>query len=68
MPKFQAQKSRCLGSFTTQEKKQLRAPIGNNNAEKQKGQNVPIVSTAESLAKEYGVSAITVKRDCWFFS
>jgi hypothetical protein len=51
-----------LGRRYNRTKKAVGAPAGNDNASKQTGQNVTIVSTAETLATQYGVSERTVKR------
>ncbi len=48
------------------EKKEVGAPIGNFNAEKQTHQNDEIVSTAEKLAEEYKVGKATIERDGQF--
>lgn len=60
------QKSYLRGKRYASEKKSRGAPTGNENAAKQKGQNVPIVSTADKLATEYSVDAKTIKRDAKF--
>jgi len=51
------------GKLYNGRKKEEGAPKGNSNAGKQLGQNDPVVSTAETVAKETGVSPATVKRD-----
>lgn len=51
-----------LGRRYNRTKKARGAPIGNNNRTKQMVQSEPIVSTAETLAVEHGVSPATVKR------
>ena len=57
------QQSYLRGLQYEREKKKPGAPEGNQNAEKQIGQNDPVVSTAERLATIHGVSAPTIKRD-----
>ena len=47
-------------------KKEKGAPEGNSNASKQKGNRCPVVSTADIVAAETGVSARTVKNDAAF--
>lgn len=42
------------------------APGNNKNAEKQIGNNCPIVSTAERLADQHSVSPRTIKNDAEF--
>ena len=51
-----------LGRIYNRRKKAEGAPAGNNNAKKQLDQNDPVVSTAEQVAAETGVSSATVKR------
>ena len=51
------------GRVYNRRKKAEGAPKGNANAAKQLGQNEPVVSTAEAVAAETGVSPATVKRD-----
>lgn len=51
-----------LGRRYNRQKKAVGAQVGNQNAGKQLDQIDPIVSTAEKLAAEHGVSAPTVKR------
>lgn len=51
-----------LGRCYNRTKKAEGAPKGNVNASKQLDQNDPVVSTAEKLGKQFGVSAPTVKR------
>lgn len=51
-----------LGRRYNRAKKAAGAQAGNSNAEKQKDQIDPVVSTAEKLAAEHGVSPATVKR------
>lgn len=55
-----------LGRRYNRQKKAVGASSGNTNASKQLDQNDPIVSTAEKLAAEHGVSAPTVKRAAKF--
>ena len=57
------QQSYLRGLQYEREKKKTGAPEGNKNAEKQIGQNEPIVSTAERLAEVHNVSPATIKRD-----
>lgn len=51
-----------LGELHERGKKPEGAPVGNQNAAKQLGQNDPVVSTADRIADQFGVSARTVKR------
>lgn len=51
-----------LGRRYNRAKKAKGAPAGNSNAAKQIDQFDPVVSTAEKLAAEHGVSPATVKR------
>ena len=51
-----------MGRRYNRAKKAQGAQAGNSNAEKQKDQIDPVVSTAEKLATEHGVSPATVKR------
>lgn len=51
-----------LGRKYNRTKKAQGAPVGNSNAEKQIAQNEPVVSTADKLAAQHGVSPATVKR------
>ena len=51
------------GRIYNRRKKKEGAPTGNNNAGKQRDQNDPVVSTAEQVAAETGVSSATVKRN-----
>lgn len=57
------QRSYLRGKRYRTEKKVVGAPIGNLNAEKQIGHNGPIVSTAQKIANQTGVSENTIKRD-----
>ena len=51
-----------LGRRYNRMKKTVGAPVGNDNASNQLGQNDPIDSTAANLSKQHGVSPSTVKR------
>jgi len=51
------------GRLYNMQKKAPGAPIGNNNRSIQRDQNDPIERTADALAREFGVSAPTIKRD-----
>jgi ParB-like chromosome segregation protein Spo0J len=51
-----------LGELHERGKKPEGAPVGNQKAAKQLGQNDPVVSTADRIADQFGVSARTVKR------
>ena len=56
------QRDYLIGVRYRREKKQVGAPENNTNALKQIAQNEPIVSTAEKIAQQIGVSRETVKR------
>ena len=51
-----------IGRRYNRVKKSQGAPSGNSNAAKQTDQNDPVVSTADKLATDYGISPATVKR------
>jgi len=55
------QQTLVLGRRYNRAKKAKGAPVGNNNAEKQIGKSYPIVSTAQKLADQYGVTEKTVR-------
>lgn len=59
----------CIGKMYEARKQSVGAPMGNANAEKQLGQNVPIVSrseikagTAGKIGAEFGIDGKTVRR------
>lgn len=64
------QKAYMIGKMYEARKKSVGAPEGNNNAEKQNGQNVQIVSrreikdgTSGEIGKEFGIDGKTVRRN-----
>jgi len=61
-----ANQSYLRGLQYQREKKKIGAPENNKNAEKQIGQNVQIVSTAQKLAQQHGVDEKTIRRDVDF--
>ncbi|MCX7048585.1 MAG: hypothetical protein NTX50_24250 [Candidatus Sumerlaeota bacterium] len=60
--------SKIRGRIYNRTKKKEGAQPGNANRSKQLAQNEPRLNTAETLAKEYGVSVATIKRDGQFAS
>jgi N6-adenosine-specific RNA methylase IME4 len=61
------QQSYLRGKMYSEQKKQLGAPLGNENAKKQLAQSGPVVSTSEKLASQFKVDDNTIKRDEKFF-